>query len=151
MKILFVCTGNTCRSCMAEAIAKKLASEGQKRMEFSSSGIYAVMGESASSSAVTAMEEMGIDLSCHIATPVSGELLEEADLVLTMTQAHRLLLLNHYPEQSKKIATLLGYVGEAGDIEDPFGGDQYLYRDCALQLKTAIEKLLLKIKEEQGN
>lgn len=149
MNILFVCTGNTCRSCMAEAIANNLKKDldSTLNVEFSSAGIYAVKGQSASTNASKVMEEMGLDLSCHIATPVSTELLEEVELILTLTEGHKRSLDSHFPNFREKTFTLLEYVGENGDIEDPFGGDINVYRKCAAQIKNSIEKLLLIIKE----
>lgn len=147
MKILFVCTGNTCRSCMAEVVAKKLASDELESFEFSSAGIYAVMGESATNNAVSVMEELGIDLSCHIATPINLEMIKEADIILTMTLTHKQLVLNHFSEAKDKTHTLLEYIGQAGDIEDPFGGDLSIYRNCAQIIRASIEKLLLILKE----
>lgn len=149
MNILFVCTGNTCRSCMAEAIANNLKKEYEHTMsvEFSSAGVYAVKGQSASLNALKAMDEMGIDLSCHISTPVSEDIIEKTDLVLTLTKGHKNTLLSLFPNSRDKVFTLLEYIGENGDIEDPFGGDTDIYRICANQIKKAIEKLLLIIKE----
>lgn len=146
MNILFVCTGNTCRSCMAEAISKKL-NNNTPGVEFSSAGIYAVKGQGASSNAIRIMEEMELDLSHHIATSITEELLLEADLILALTEAHKQLLISNFPSVKDKTFTLLGYIGEKGDIEDPFGGDINIYRSCATQIRNSIEKLLLILKE----
>jgi protein-tyrosine-phosphatase len=134
---------------MAEAIANNLISnyDSTLKLEFSSAGIYAVKGQSASLNAAKIVEELGLDLSYHIATPISEELLEESDLILTLTEAHKHLIISHFPKSKDKTHTLLGYVGESGDIEDPFGGDIGVYRNCAIQIKESIEKLLLIIKE----
>lgn len=147
MNILFVCTGNTCRSCMAEAVANNLKSDTTIGVEFSSAGIYAVKGQSASLNATKIMEEMGLDLTHHIAIPISEELLKEADLILTLTEAHKVLVLSNYPNAKDKTFTILQYVGETGDIEDPFGGDISVYRKCGADIKNTIEKLLIILKE----
>lgn len=146
---------------MAEAIANNLKDREIADVEFSSAGIYAVKGQSASQNATTVMEEMGIDLSYHIASPVTEELLNEADLILTLTEGHKkTLLANHglHMQLEDRLFTLKEYVNANGakastdkDIADPFGGDLSVYRVCSQQIKEQIEKLISKIKESKGN
>lgn len=147
MNILFVCTGNTCRSCMAEAIANNLSLDSGIDIKFSSAGIYAVKGQVASSNASKVMKEMGIDLSNHIATPVTQDIVEETDLVLTVTKAHKSMVISHFEGSREKTFTLMEYIGEDGDVADPISGDIEVYRNCAAQLRSAVEKLLLILKE----
>lgn len=147
MNILFVCTGNTCRSCMAEAIAKNEAEKRNLNLDIASAGIYAFAGDGPSINSVRVMEEMGLDVACHIATPLSEEILENSDLVLTMTEGHKLNILKNNPSLGSKVFTMLEYIGEEGDIADPFGGDISVYRECANQIKITIEKIFEKIKE----
>lgn len=145
MNILFVCTGNTCRSCMAEAIAIKEAKDRNLDINIKSAGIYAALGQGASANAVEAMIEMNIDLSCHISTPVSEEILNSSDLILTMTSSHKRTLIFEYPSIKRKTYTLMEYVGKDEDIVDPFGGNIDVYRRSAAQIRDAVKKLFLKL------
>ena len=97
MQILFVCTGNTCRSSMAEALFKDMIKKHYpdklKDIKVMSAGVAARDGDKASPNAIRAMEELGIDLAFHSATQLTAELISEADLILTMTQRHRDMVL----------------------------------------------------------
>ncbi|SKA75834.1 protein-tyrosine phosphatase [Caloramator quimbayensis] len=150
MKLLFICTGNTCRSCMAEAIAKSEAKKMNLDIEISSAGIHALKGDGASKNAVLVMQDMGIDLSCHIARPVSEGILEESDIILTMTKSHRDIILSMFPFVSGKIFTIMEYAGYDGDVVDPFGGDYNTYKECAVQLKNLIDKILDIIRKDRA-
>ncbi|QCX33383.1 low molecular weight protein arginine phosphatase [Caloramator sp. E03] len=150
MKLLFVCTGNTCRSCMAEAIAKSEAEKLNIDIEISSAGVHAFKGDGASKNAVIVMQEMGIDLSCHIARPVTKQIIEDSDLILTMTNSHKDMLLSIFPSSEGKVFTIMEYAGLDGDVVDPFGGDVEIYRNCAKQLKYLIDRILDKIRKDRA-
>ena len=142
MKILFVCTGNTCRSPMAGAMAEQLLGGKYK---IYSAGLMAMPNSKASGHAIAVMKERQIDLTKHKSRLVSEELLTEADLILTMTESHKAALVRAVPE---KVFTLGEYAGCQTSITDPFGGSLDVYRDCAGE----IYKLLLKIAEKiKGN
>ncbi|AEG16920.1 protein tyrosine phosphatase [Desulfofundulus kuznetsovii DSM 6115] len=151
-KVLFVCTGNTCRSSMAEALARDmLARKGlQGEVEVVSAGIAALPGSEASPQAVAVMEEMGLDLKSHRATLLTRRDVEEADLVLTMTQSHKKLIQEQLPDQEEKIFTLAEYAGRGGDVPDPFGGPVDVYRQCAGELRYLISLALDRLAAEKA-
>lgn len=148
-KVLFVCTGNTCRSSMAEAIARTMAEElALTGIQFASAGTLAWPGEKAAQQAVEALAEQDIELSMHRATLLTPELVENVDLILTMTENHRQQILNLLPGSEKKVFTLGGYAGVPGDISDPYGSPVEVYRRCAEDLKALIAKAIERLKQE---
>ena len=146
IKIVFVCTGNTCRSPMAEVMAAQIFAEAGLAVDVSSAGVSAFDGQPASRHAVSVMKDGGLCLLSHKAATVSGDMLEAAGLVLTMTGSHRAVLLSDYPAAAGKIFTLAGYVGDDANVADPFGGSVDEYRGCAAQ----IRKLLMLVAGKLG-
>ncbi|MFO7154199.1 MAG: low molecular weight protein arginine phosphatase [Caldicoprobacter oshimai] len=151
--VLFVCTGNTCRSPMAEALFKDLAKKnGLDDIKVMSAGLAAIEGDSATPQAIEVMERRGVDLSDHRARNVDASLVEEADLILTMTDRHKSILSSMYPEAASKIHVLKEYVeggsvkGELAQILDPFGQPVEVYESCARELEEALTKLIEKLK-----
>ncbi len=152
--ILLVCTGNTCRSPMAERLLqskleKKFHSffrPGQVPPVVSkSAGVSAMPGCEASPQAVAAMKSYGIDLSDHQSTQVHQRLLERADIVLTMTSNHRNAILSRWPNLASKTHPL---ATDGSEIGDPFGGTVEMYRSCASQLDRFLDDWLDRIPQE---
>ena len=125
MKVLFVCTGNTCRSPMAAALWAQMGGEAD------SAGLSAREGEDASRQACTVMAERGIDLTCHSAKTLNAAQVREAGIIVPMSEGHGAAILRRYPEAAGKIRFL-------GPVPDPYGGDEDVYRRCA---DTLWEKL----------
>ena len=142
MEILFVCTGNTCRSPMAEGLLNLAAARENLPIHASSCGISA-MRVPASKNAVLAAEELGADISEHVARQVNEELLKNADYVLCMGARHLYALEDAYPQYASKLRTLAGR-----DIADPYGGTLDDYRKCAEEINCAIKKILPALKEK---
>lgn len=151
--ILFVCSGNTCRSPMAEGLLRKeLQLYGEKSannlLEIRSAGIMAGSRLPASSEAVLVMAEQGVDLTRHQSQMLNQELLQWADLVLTMTANHRQHVISRYAIRPNQIYTLADFSGiEHMDVTDPFGLGIEAYRKSALQLQQLIKQLTPKILE----
>ena len=134
MKIVFVCTGNTCRSPMAAALMSKHMCE----CEVFSAGVAVFGSAPASRHAIEVMKQEGLDISSHMSSGVSHELVSDAGLVLAMTNGHKESLLCHYPDCAHKIFTLGEYAGVGHDVMDPFGMGLDEYRKCADMIAEMI-------------
>ncbi len=151
MKILFVCTGNTCRSPMAEVLFREMLKKEDisKVTEVSSAGINAIPHQLASLNSIEAMAEKGVDLEPHISQMLTMDLVENVDLILTMTNSHKASILGSVPWLDEKVFTLKEYVGDHGDIADPFGGSLEVYKESVKDIENALKLLIEKIKEEE--
>jgi len=146
-RIVFVCSGNTCRSPMASALARKHLPWAQVL----SAGVATVTGLPASIGAMDAIQEFGLSLDDHQSRPVSLYLLQEAELVLCMGGSHKRALLDYYPEGADKIFTLAEFVESGSDIPDPFGMPVEEYIKCAGELERLILLLAEKCAPAAGN
>ena len=164
MTVCFVCTGNTCRSPMAEAAFNDMARippvcsmcdierlVGRRQMRATSAGLFAT-GAPIAKNAVAALEKAGVrslpdnDYKGHLSRSLASEQMEECDLIVGMTSAHAMSLLAAYPEYATKITSM------PVDIPDPYGMDEAAYDACLAAIKKGIVEMFFGEDEhENGN
>ncbi|WP_353854330.1 low molecular weight protein arginine phosphatase [Bacillus sp. Bos-x628] len=148
MNILFVCTGNTCRSPMAQALFTSIADEKRLQVKVKSAGIFASDAGKASPQAIEALFEKSIPLN-HSSSRLTEELISEADYVFTMTSQHKQLILEQYEDTEGKVFTLKEFAtGIDGDVSDPFGGSLSTYQETRDELEDLLYQLAEKLEKD---
>lgn len=136
MKLLFVCTGNTCRSPMAEGLLNALAKEKNLTIEASSAGLRAFPTAPVSLESIQAVKTVlpYLDISNHRARTLTYDQILSVDEVITMTTDLKLKIQSLYPNLADKVKTLSECAGVVGDVQDPYGYGQSTYDSCGKQI-----------------
>lgn len=149
MKVMFICTGNICRSAMAHKMLEKKAKEENKDIEVYSCGVFAEDGDVPTYEGIDVMREYGIDLSKHRATNIRNSNIKDMDVILCATNSHKNNVISMYPELKEKVYTMKEYAGydkKDIDIKDPWGYGIATYRMCAAEIEECINEYIRRIK-----
>jgi protein-tyrosine-phosphatase len=141
-KIVFICTGNTCRSPIAEKLTQKKLEEYQLDIEVISRGILVNIPSEASTKAIKSMKNYDVDLSIHKSAEFSINDVDDQTVILTMTKHHKDYLCYLYPSIKEQAFVLKEFVGDYGDIRDPYGENQATYDSVAQEIEYSITKLI---------
>ena len=147
--ILFMCTGNICRSPMAEYLFNDYAKKMHLPYRSKSGGLLET-GSLISVNSMRLLAERGINAQEHYSRKINPEMMNESWLVLTMEEKQRDYIKQNFPEGAHKVFTLREYVGDEGDIEDPYGMQIEYYRETFLIIDENLQKLIAKLKPQQG-
>jgi protein-tyrosine-phosphatase len=148
-KVLFVCTGNTCRSVLAHYYAAKLASDEKLKIDFFSAGLAAEKDIPQPKIVADLLAREGVKNFAHVPVPLTGKLIKSHDLVLAMTAAHKAEIVRRYARAAKKTRTLLEYAGFGhDDIADPYGRDDLFYFEIFKLIKSAVKAALENLKKK---
>ncbi len=152
--ILFICTGNICRSPMAEGIFRHILKGRRRDIQVMSAGIGAMEGQPPSHYAVQAVKELGIDISKQRSRMLTAELVQQADYIFGMTHSHVDTVLLLYPQAAEKTFLLREFDDTLDifekDISDPIGGSYEVYLNCRDQIEQGIASLMRFIEQRRG-
>lgn len=147
-KILFACSGNSCRSPMAEGLLKsKLPVELKDRVTVQSAGTLGLNGNPATNFAIEVTQDLGANIFHHRSQGLTEELVKDADLIFAMAPEHRIFLQNHYPEVRENVFLLKSFARDPDDkyderIEDPIGGNLEVYKKCVQIIDSELDRIL---------
>jgi tRNA threonylcarbamoyl adenosine modification protein (Sua5/YciO/YrdC/YwlC family) len=143
--VLFICTGNSCRSVMAEYLLKEKLI-GREDVEVISAGTSVYFKSSASQETLSVLRQKGINAAMHISKPLGRTMLRKADLIFAMTRSHRIQILDHVPYVEKRVYLLKEFCRSGDptelDVPDPIGQSHEAYEDCLLTIDEAVGKIV---------
>ncbi len=149
MNILFVCTGNMCRSPFGDFLLKQRLERiplSGRTVTIGSAGIMASEGHPAADAAVLNADEFGLDMETHRARQLSEELLDDADLVLVMDRSHEKMILTFWPHHREKVSYMTEFdpkgKGKKKDVTDPYGESDRVYRKCFQLIERCVDGLV---------
>jgi len=149
MKILFVCTGNTCRSVLAHRYGAVLAAGEKLKHQFSSAGLAAEATIPQPRIVADLLAKEGVKDFKPVPVMLTGKMIKHNDVVLAMTAAHKAAIIARYPRAAKKTWTLADYAGFGqDDIPDPYGRDDLFYFTVFKTIKAAVKAVLEKLKKK---
>ncbi len=149
MKIMFICTGNICRSAMAHRMLEKKIKDLKKdSVEVYSCGVFASNGDYPTRQGIEVMKDYGVNLQSHRATNIHDSNIDEMDIILCATTSHKNNVINMYPHLREKIFTMkefADYNSNDLDIADPWGLSTKVYENCAKEIDDCINIIINKI------
>lgn len=150
-RIVFLCTGNTCRSPMAEGLFKRRLADRlgcevdelpDRGFAVTSAGLMAGSGDAATPESAAVLREFGVDLSAHRSRPAGADLIARADDVIVMTRSHLAMVASRYPVLGGALRLLCG---PDGDLDDPIGGGPDVYKSCATTIRQHVDRLITEL------
>ena len=146
MKIMFICTGNICRSAMAQAMLEKKLKENNIEAEVCSCGLFAHNGDIPTIEGVTVLDTIyDVDLTKHRATNIDNSNIKDMDIILCATTSHKNNVLNKFPELDGRVFTMKEFAKYPSydlDINDPWGGSMATYKKCDSEINECLDKII---------